>query len=151
MVPSGRPGSPESGVAIVDPDSRPVVYAAAVGCADESAAGAVRTALAARGHQPRWLLLVDPQRVAFWQAGRQPVADFATDDLVRHYHTDASPWQVSPSLLLTFLEAWLSDLAYGWSESEPPGLAACREAGLLDALSDDAMHVIPDDGGSLRP
>jgi len=151
LVPSGQDGSPGGGVAIVDRDEQPLLYAAAVRQIDEAVAAATRTALASRGHQPRWLLLVDPERVVFWNPQLQQSAEFPAAELVAHYHTEPSPWQITPSLLLTFLEAWLSDLAFGWSESEPPGMAAFRTTGLLDELAGGAMHVIPDDGGSLRP
>ncbi len=148
---SALDGSPGGGVAIVDGNERPLLYAVAVAQGDESTVSAIRADLTRRGHQPPWLLLVDPGRITFWDPEARAVAGFETAELVDHYHSEPSPWQPTPSLLLTFVEAWLSDLAYGWSESEPPGLAACRQVGLLDALAAGAMHVIPDDGGSLRP
>ena len=139
------------GIAIVDRDERPLLYAVAVEQVDEPTLSEVCDTLTARGHRPPLLLLADPEIIRFYRPDGSSPVELPTSALVDHYHTESMPWQLSPPLLLTYLEAWFSDLAYGWGDTEPPGIAACRQAGLMEALERDPMHVIPDVDGSLRP
>jgi hypothetical protein len=131
-------------VVVVDADQQPVLLAAA---ADElAAANGAGERICDRPAGVAYGLLVSPSTIALFNgAGRDPIAQWPTDILAA-YHPDLRLWPRNPRALMALLEAWLSDVAYGWSGQTPPGGETFEAIGLAERLRRAGpAHVHPDE------
>lgn len=101
----------------------------------------------------RFGVLVSPATIRIFEAGHDtPVLKLATADVLGSYHPSWDLWQRAPRHLMTLVEAWLSDLAWGWRGTPIPGEAQLTELGLVGELrAAQPLHVHLDEEGSLRP
>lgn len=139
-------------VALVDASDKLVVLAYAASEA-EAANGAVerlRRRCLELGGSP-FAVLASDQAVRIHNGAGPPLAVVPTAELLARYHSEASPWQLSSRYLLCLLEAWLSDLAYGWGAAPAPAAESLERIGLAARLRAGTSSVIPDENGSLRP
>ncbi len=150
VVPGGlRP------LVVVDGSERPLLVA---DTADEVAAanGAsdrLRQRCAEVRGGARFGILVSPAVIRIFQAGSdEPVLKLATAEILGSYHPTWHLWQRESRHLMTLVEAWLSDLAWGWRGGEVPGEAQLAALGLVAELRGaQPLHVHLDEEGSLRP
>lgn len=97
-------------------------------------------------------VLVSPERVRLFNgAGIEPIAEFPTASILGPYTPGASLTYASPRFLVCLAEAWLSDVAYGWSGKDVPACELLEQIGLADKLRAGTSHVAPDERGGLRP
>jgi len=140
---------------VVDADERPLLVADS---ADElAAANGAGDRLRRRCDEvrggARFGLLVSPTSIRIFEAGRaEPVLKLATADVLGSYHPTWHLWQRAPRHLMTLVEAWLSDLAWGWRGLAIPGEAELSATGLVAQLrAAQPLHVHLDEQGGLRP
>ncbi|NUQ00471.1 MAG: hypothetical protein HUU35_11520 [Armatimonadetes bacterium] len=117
---------------------------------------------AAAGHEPQaefealrrqapYALVVSPAVLRLYDSAGEALGSLATAAVLTSYHRGFRDWRATPRYLVTLVEAWLSDLAYGWRDEPPPGEALLESVGLVALLRGGALHVMPDEQGNLRP
>lgn len=145
----GTPGGMT--LVVVDSDQQPLMVAAA---ADELAASnGAGDALRHRCRGIGYGLLVSPSSIRLYNGtGDEPLASWSTAEVLGNYHPLYTQWQSTPLALMTLVEAWLSDLAFGWSGRPVPGSDDFERIGLGRKLrAASPAHVHPDERGGLRP
>jgi hypothetical protein len=140
---------------VVDAAQRPLLVADA---ADERAAAngaseVLRSRCRETGRGAPYGLLVSPETIRIFNgAGPEPLLSLATRDVLAAYHPSGRSWRHTPRYLITLVEVWLSDLAWGWRGGVVPGADSMEAIGLADKLRAAApSHVHPDEQGGLRP
>lgn len=136
---------------VVDFEQRPLLVAAAAEelAAANGAGDALRHRCAGIGYG----LLISPSSIRLFNGtGDEPLASWSTLEVLGSYHPGFAQMQSTPLAMMTLVEAWLSDLAYGWSGRPIPGGDTFERIGLATKLrSSVPAHVHPDERGSLRP
>jgi hypothetical protein len=83
-------------------------------------------------------MLVDPDRIHLyrWDGERvSPLASFDTAPVLRTYDPEYGQKRIFERYMITLVEAWLRDLAYGWKSPNPPAAEQLRPTGLPDRLA----------------
>ncbi len=142
----GRDDRADWSVAVVDADQRPVLWLQVV---TEDLPDGRRPKTDPQRVAAPFTMVVSPNQVWLFNGAAEATARFATPPIVARYQPNGPP-RVGSRRLMTVLEAWLTDLALGWTELPPPGLEAVEAAGLLDRLRQETWHVAPDELG-FRP
>ncbi len=138
-------------VVFVDPAERPQLVVLAASELDAVNGAAERLRVRSDSLGSPFALLVSDARVRILNGGATPLAELDLAELLARYHTEPSPWSRSPGYLLCLVEAWLSDLAYGWAGAPVPAAELLERIGLADRLRAGTACVVPDEQGSLRP
>ena len=133
--------------------SASIADAASERAAANGASEDLRGRCRATGSGAPYGLLVSPETIRIFNgAGPEPLISLATSEVLASYHSAWHLWRHTPRYLITLVEAWLSDLAWGWRGESVPGAASLEAIGLAAKLRQAApSHVHPDEHGGLRP
>lgn len=94
--------------------------------------------LAKSAERDAYVLTIDPDFIHLYRPTGEnlgePIAQFDTRQVLRHYDPEFPGKRVFEPYLLTLVEAWLRDLAYHWKSENPPGSEELGRTGLLEKL-----------------
>ena len=105
----------------------------------------LQLANAVRQSEVEWLMTVDLEQIALYHREGEvvegPRLTLVTSEVLSAYDVEIGHKHVYESYLTALVEAWLRDLAYGWSSQSVPGWEQLRELGLTARLHEGTTET----------